>query len=84
MSVFKFGLGPSQLTIPAMSAASILVTNEGVAAHNFTVDALGIVIDLEPGESKPATLNAASGTYDFYCSVPGHRDLGMQGTLTVL
>ncbi|MFA7248054.1 MAG: plastocyanin/azurin family copper-binding protein [Dehalococcoidia bacterium] len=26
---------------------------------------------------------AAAGTYDFYCSVPGHKDAGMKGKLTV-
>jgi uncharacterized cupredoxin-like copper-binding protein len=29
------------------------------------------------------TINAKPGTYQFYCSIPGHKDLGMIGTLIV-
>jgi plastocyanin len=35
------------------------------------------------GGSKTLTLNLKPGTYAFYCTVPGHRQAGMEGTLTV-
>jgi len=35
------------------------------------------------GGSTTLTLNLKPGTYKFFCSVPGHRMAGMEGTLSV-
>jgi plastocyanin len=35
------------------------------------------------GGSKTLTITLKPGTYSFYCTVPGHRAAGMEGTLTV-
>lgn len=75
---------PKELAIPANSDVTITITNTGALQHDFVVDALGIKSELlNSGESTTVTINAAPGAYEYYCSVPGHREAGMVGTLTV-
>jgi uncharacterized cupredoxin-like copper-binding protein len=35
------------------------------------------------GGRSTVTATLKAGTYTFYCSVPGHEQAGMRGTLTV-
>jgi plastocyanin len=66
---------------------SIDFTNTAPLAHNVTIEsASGTVVGATPtfqGGSKTLSVNLKPGTYKFYCTVPGHRAAGMEGTLTV-
>ena len=68
-------------------AVSIAFTNMSSIGHNVTVaSASGETVGSTPtfqGGSKTVTLNLKPGTYKFFCTVPGHRQAGMEGTLTV-
>jgi plastocyanin len=60
--------------------------NPSAIPHNVVIEENGKELaGFEPiaegEESETADLKA--GTYTFYCSVPGHREAGMEGTLTV-
>jgi plastocyanin len=71
----------------AASHVTIDFTNRSPVAHNLTiVNASGKVLAATPtfnGGTKALTLDLPRGTYTFYCSVPGHEQAGMKGTLTV-
>ena len=76
----------SSLTAKAGSI-SINFTNAAPLEHNVNVEsASGSVVGATPtfqGGSKTLSLNLKAGKYKFFCSVPGHRAAGMEGTLTV-
>ncbi len=76
----------TSLTAKAGSVA-ISFTNNAPLSHNVTVESSsGSTVGATPtfqGGSKVLTLNLKPGTYKFYCSVPGHRQAGMEGTLVV-
>ncbi|MGP0102347.1 MAG: plastocyanin/azurin family copper-binding protein [Solirubrobacteraceae bacterium] len=66
---------------------SIDFTNMSPLTHNVTIESsAGKVLGATPtfqGGSKTLTVDLKAGTYKFFCSVPGHRMAGMEGTLTV-
>jgi uncharacterized cupredoxin-like copper-binding protein len=56
-----------------------------VVPHNISIDAPDPVEGevVTDGGVSEITVELEPGTYEFYCSVPGHREAGMVGTLTV-
>jgi uncharacterized cupredoxin-like copper-binding protein len=52
-----------------------------IALEGNGVDKDGKVV--QPGGTSTVSLDLKPGKYTFYCPVPGHRQAGMEGTLTV-
>jgi plastocyanin len=77
---------PSTLSAKA-GKVTFAFTNRAPVEHNLTVaSASGAVVGATPtfqGGAKNVTVSLTPGTYKFYCTVPGHRQAGMEGTLVV-
>jgi len=58
-------------------------TNNDLFWHTFTVPALGIDIRIPVKGHSQVSVNAQPGSYEFFCSIPGHKSIGMRGTLIV-
>jgi plastocyanin len=73
--------------------AVIHVTNEGEIAHNLKIergpdpkeetDELAGTESFLPPDSENLRVDLPAGRYAMVCTVPGHRELGMTGKLTV-
>lgn len=64
---------------------TIEYTNPSPVEHNVALEADGaeegdLVTD---GDISTVSAELQRGQYAYYCSVPGHREAGMEGTLTV-
>jgi plastocyanin len=65
--------------------ATIELTSDG-GAHDFVFDDAYSGFQLEVagnGSTDSQKIDLKAGKYTFYCSLPGHRAAGMEGTLTV-
>jgi plastocyanin len=85
ISETEYALDPAD---PSVSAGEVTfeVTNDGSITHNLEVEGNGVeeeVEDIAPGDNGSLTAELEPGSYEIYCSIGNHKDLGMKGTLTV-
>jgi mono/diheme cytochrome c family protein len=77
----------SSATAPA-GALEIDSRNASSVPHDIALEGsdgreLGVGKVVSGGGVSTVSVNLRPGRYTFYCTVPGHRDGGMEGTLTV-
>ena len=86
ISESDFTLTPPTVTIDAPGTYTFEATNDGGVDHALEIEGNGIEEETEtigPGESASVTVDLESGTYEMYCPIGNHRDLGMSGEVTV-
>ena len=71
-----------------VGSVNITLDNTGALEHNIVWveegDPENPFVYTAPGESASNTHDFdAPGEYQFYCSIPGHREAGMTGALTI-
>ncbi|HSJ50647.1 MAG TPA: cupredoxin domain-containing protein [Actinomycetota bacterium] len=79
----EFEFTPSTLTAPADTEVTVELENAGTIEHDFALDEADLVVLAPATESASGTFSLPAGSYTFYCSIPGHREAGMEGSLTV-
>lgn len=73
----------SEEVLTLTSGDTLELVNDGTVEHDITIEEADMMVHVAPGETASATLNIEPGDYTFYCSIPGHREAGMEGTLTI-
>ncbi len=75
---------PSTITVDAGEALNLTLRNDDEIVHDLTIPALGVRVVADPRGDATAGLRLDDpGTYAFFCSIPGHQQAGMRGTLVV-
>jgi uncharacterized cupredoxin-like copper-binding protein len=82
---FKFD--PSDPSVKS-GEVTFNLKNDGQTTHSLEIeDVNGQDVELEgdvsPGQSGTLKANLAPGTYEFYCPVDSHKEMGMTGEITV-
>ena len=79
----SFTFEPDEITVAAGEDVAIALTSVDIL-HDFTVDELDVHVAAARGATETGGLRADEpGRYEFYCTVAGHREAGMEGTLVV-
>ena len=80
----NYSFVPSVMAVKVGDTVKITLQNTG-GFHDLVIDAFGAATKrIQGGQSDTITFVAdKAGTFEYYCSVDGHRAMGMKGTLTV-
>lgn len=83
VSGFEWGFDPATVEAATGQDVEIRFTNDGDIAHNLGGD-FGRTDTISSGQTATLTVSFDEpGEHAYWCSVPGHREKGMEGTIVV-
>jgi len=84
LNVKEWSFEPRSLQLPAGKPVTLVLDNTGQLDHDVSIPSLGVQVTARAGKSASQTVTPTKeGTFDFLCSIPGHKEAGMQGSLIV-
>jgi cytochrome c oxidase subunit II len=79
----SFEFDPAEIRVEAGEDVAVALTSDDTL-HDFTIDELDAHVAADAGETAEGGFRAEeAGEFTYYCSVDGHREAGMEGTLVV-
>ena len=81
-----FAFGPAEIEVDESGVYSFRLVNRGESTHALEIEGQGVeeaTAEIGPGESAEVRVELQAGRYELYCPVGNHREMGMEGTLTV-
>lgn len=83
MGSFSMGYTPSVLIAQKDMPVELNITNRDIN-HAFDIDEFNVHLVIAGGRTARVMFTPdKAGTFEFYCSIPGHREAGMAGKLIV-
>ena len=80
----EWALKPSTLEVPAGVPLKLTFQNDGAVQHDVSVPSVNLKLVADAGKSAEGTFTIDKpGQYEMVCSIPGHTQAGMKGTLIV-
>ena len=85
MQLTDRGFVPSRFESAVNQDITVTLVNTGTRPHNFSIDELGVDVDVAPGQTVTVTIEAPPrlGHYTYYSDTPEDQALGMTGTMTI-
>jgi nitrite reductase (NO-forming) len=81
----EYSFSPSTLNVNKGDTVVVTFVNSGTLPHNFSIPDLNVSSQaIQPGEQTKVTFTPSqAGTFSFMCTIPGHADRGMVGSIIV-
>jgi uncharacterized cupredoxin-like copper-binding protein len=87
LSEKEFSITPKTISVAKTGTYTFQVKNDGTITHALEVEGQGVeqkTGDITPGSSASLTVTLSkNGSYEVYCPIDGHRQSGMEASLTV-
>src|SRR3954452_599885 len=88
LSATEYKFNPSDPTVKS-GQVTFNEKNDGQTTHSLEIEDVTpghdqeLEGDVAPGQSGTLTANLKPGKYEFYCPIDNHKEMGMEGEITV-